>query len=168
MTTNFTDPDSQPSVPTIDIALTNWIQTVREFMRDHANLNRLIQGEEHSDRLIAWAIMDAIDDFNSTPPITFYGLTNFPSRYLLLRGTVIGLLESIGLLMTRNQLSFSDGGIQVGISDKTPLIQSWIQLFTNKYEEKKKQLKIAINIESGWGGGIHSEYLWTNGFYGGW
>jgi len=86
----------------------------------------------------------------------------------LLRGAVINLLESAGLLMTRNHLTFSDGGIQVGISDKTPLYHAWIQLFRNDYESKKLRLKVAINIEQAWGGGVHSEYLWTNGFYGGW
>jgi len=156
------------SVPSNDVALAQFIDTVRAFMRDYPELNRLIQGEEHSNRLIAWAIADAIDDFNTTPPMTSLGLTNFPSKHLLLRGTVINLLQSVGLLMTRNQLTFSDGGIQVGVSDKTPLIQSWIQMFTNSYEEKKNRLKIAMNIESGWGNGLHSEYLWTNGFYGGW
>ncbi len=149
------------------IALEQFVGNVRAYMRDYPELNRLIKGEEHSDRLIAFAAIDALDDFNSTPPMTQYQFTNFPSKALLLRGTVITLLESIGLLMTRNHLNFSDGGIQVGVSDKTPLIQSWIQLFTNKYEQKKDRLKIALNIEGGWGGGVNSEYLWTSGFYGG-
>lgn len=157
-----------PSVPSYNVALEQFIGIVRMFMRDYPALNRLIQGQEHSDRLIAWAIMDAIDDFNSTPPFTGYQLNSFPSKYLLLRATVISLLESIGLLMTRNHLTFSDGGIQVGVSDKTPLIQSWIALFTNKYEEKKIKMKIALNIENGWGGGVASEYSWCAGFYGGW
>ena len=151
-----------------NIALEQFVGLVRAFMRDYPELNRLIKGEEHSDRLIAWAVIDALDDFNTTPPMTAYQLHNFPSKHLLLRGTVISLLESVGLLMTRNHLTFSDGGIQTGgLSDKTPLIQSWIQLFTNKYEQKKDRLKVALNIEGGWGGGIHSEYLWTGGYYGG-
>lgn len=153
--------------PTQNLALEQFIGTVRLFMRDYPALNRLIAGEEHSDRMIAWAIVDALDDFNATPPMTNFGLTNFPSSSILLRGTVINLLQSVGLLMTRNHLTFSDGGLQVGVSDKTPLIQSWIQMFSNTYEEKKKQLKIAMNIEGGWGGGVHSEYSWVNGFYGG-
>lgn len=158
-----------PTFPESNLALRGFVSTVRAFMRDYPELNRLIKGEEHSDRLIAWAVLDALNDFNTTPPlITGFGLQNFPSPHILLRGTVISLLESLGMLMTRNHLTFSDGGIQVGISDKTPLIMNWIQLFTNKYEEKKKQLKIALNIEGGWGGGVHSEYLWMNGFYGGW
>lgn len=156
------------SVPNQNLALDQMIQIVRLYMRDYPELNRLIQGEEHSNRLIAWAIIDAIDDFNSTPPLTNLGLNNFPSRSLLLRGTVINLMESLGLLMTRNHLTFSDGGIQVGVSDKTPLIQSWIQLLSNKYEEKKQRIKIYMNIEGAWEGGVHSEYLWTSGFYGGW
>lgn len=158
---------SLADVPSNNIALEQFVGIVRAFMRDYPELNRLIKGEEHSDRLIAWAIIDAIDDFNTTPFLTRYTIINFPSKHLLLRGTVISLLESVGLLMTRNHLTFSDGGIKVGVSDKTPLIQSWIQLFTNKYEQKKTQLKIAINIENAWGGGLHSEYAWTSG-YGGW
>jgi len=153
--------------PSHDVALEQFIGTVRLFMRDYPALNRLIAGEEHSDRMVAWAVIDCLDDFNSTPPMTNYGLHNFPSMSILLRGTVINLLQSVGLLMTRNHLTFSDGGLQVGVSDKTPLIQSWIQMFSNIYEEKKKQLKIALNIEGGWGGGVHSEYAWVNGHYGG-
>jgi hypothetical protein len=158
-----------PVVPGFDVPTQQLINTVRMYLRDYPELNRLIQGVEHSDRMIAWAIADAIDDWNSTPPlIPAIQLQNVPSKSLLLRGIVISLLESIGLLMTRNHLTFSDGGIQVGVSDKTPLIQSWLQLIGNRYEEKKQKLKIAINIELGWGQGLHSEYLWTNGFYGGW
>lgn len=156
------------SFPESNIPIRQFVGTVRLFMRDYPELNRLIQGEEHSNRIISWAILDALDDFNTTPPlINGYQLDNFPSKSLLLRGTVISLLESLGQLMTRNQLTFSDGGIQVGISDKTPLLMSWIQMFTNKYEDKKLKLKIALNIEGGWGEGVYSEYSSIN-FYGSW
>lgn len=155
--------------PARKAAFAQMAQLVRMFMRDHAELNRLTQGVEHSDRLIFWAIADTIDDWNTTPPLIGpVDITNFPSRRLLVRGSVVSLLESSGLLMSRNHLTFSDGGIQVGVSDKTPLYQSWIQLFKNDYESKKLRLKVSMNIESAWGGGVHSEYLWTNGFYGGW
>lgn len=150
------------------LTLDSFVNQVRTFLRDYKELNRLIAGEESSNRQIVWAICDALDDFNSTPPFTRFTLFDFPSKSLLIRATVISLLESIGLLQTRNHLSFSDGGLQVGISDKTPFIQSWLQLFTNKYEEKKMRLKVAYNIESAWGGGIFSEYRFVNGFYGEW
>jgi hypothetical protein len=155
--------------PARQLAFTQVAQIVRAFLRDYPELNRLTRGVEHSDRLIFWAIADAIDDWNTTPPLIGpVDIGNFPSKHLLVRGTVITLLESLGLLMTRNHLTFSDGGIQVGVSDKTPLIHAWLQMFKNNYESKKLRLKVAINIENAWGGGVHSEYLWTNGFYGGW
>jgi hypothetical protein len=147
-------------LPNAQIPLNQFVHLVREFMRDYAELNRLVAGEESSDRQIAWAILDTLDDFNTTPP--------FPSRSLLLRGVVSTLLESIGLLQTRNHLQFSDGGITVGINDKTPYLQSWIQLFRGKYEDGKLKLKVAYNIESAWGGGIHSEFRFINNFYGEW
>jgi hypothetical protein len=155
--------------PSAALELNEFAQQVRHFMRDYPELNRLIKGEESSTRQIVWAIMDTLDDFNTTPPlIGTFTLSNFPSKSLLIRGVVCSLLESIGLLQTRNHLNFSDGGIQVGINDKTPFIQSWLQLLRNKYEDKVAKIKIAINIENAWGGGVHSEYRFVNNFYGEW
>lgn len=163
------NPEDGHGIPSLSLPLSSWVGVVRDYFRDYAELNRLIRGQEHSDRLIIWATMDAIDDFNTNPgPFTRYGLHNFPSKHLLLRGVAISLLESLGLLMTRNHLTFSDGGIQIASSDKTPLIQSWLAIIRTSYEEKKAQIKKQINIELGWGEGLASEYLWTNGFYGGW
>jgi hypothetical protein len=157
---------SAEDVPRSDAELNAFVQMVRLFLRDSPELNRLIAGVESSDRQIVWAIYDALDDFNTTPPFTRCDLSNYPSKSLLLRATTIALLESVGLLQTRNQLSFSDGGIQVGVNDKTPFIQSWLQLFRNSYEEKKQRIKVAMNIASGWGAGSHSEYVYVNSFYG--
>ena len=155
-------------LPKAGLELNRMAAQIRSFMRDYAELNRLIAGEESSPRQIVWAIFDALDDFNTTPPFTNFNLDTFPSKSLLVRGATISLLESIGLLQTRNHLAFSDGGLLVGVSDKTPFIQSWIQLFRNSYEEKKQRLKVAYNIESAWGGGIQSEYRFINNFYGEW
>lgn len=161
------DVDSS-DLPNANLELNSFVAQVRSFMRDYPELNRLIAGVESSNRQIVWAVYDALDDFNTSPPFTAFNLSTFPSKSMLVRGTVISLLESIGLLQTRNQLTFSDGGLQVGVSDKTPFIQSWLQLFGNKYEEKKLKLKVSYNIESAWGGGLHSEFRFINNFYGEW
>lgn len=150
------------------LELNNFINQVRLFIRDVPELNRLVKGVENSNRQIVWAISDTLDDFNTTPPFTRYGIIDFPSKSLLMRGTVSTLLESVGLLQTRNHLSFSDGGLTVGISDKTPFLQSWIQMFRGRYEDQKNRMKAHINIEQGWGGGVNSEYLFANNFYGWW
>lgn len=153
--------ESPPGVKVITIP--EFIDYIRRFMRDNPFLNRLTDGYESSDEDIMDAIEDAIDDFNQTPPfISTYNLRNPPPKSMLKRGVVICLLESLGLLDTRNSLQYSDGGLNVNI-DKTPAIQSWIQLFTNKYEEKKIRWKTACNIEGGLGqGGLSSEYTLVN------
>jgi hypothetical protein len=160
--------DDPSLAPSSNLELNNFVQQVRTFLRDYPETNRLVDGVESSNRQIVWALSDTLDDYNWTPPFSSYTLNSFPSKSLLIRGTVISLLESIGLLQTRNQLAFNDGGIQVGLNDKTPFIQAWLQLFRNSYEEKKMRLKIAQNIESAWDGGVFSEYRFVNNFYGEW
>lgn len=148
--------------------LLSTIALVRAKLRDFPELNRLIEGRETSDREIAFGIMEAIDDFNTTPPlIGNYNIENFPSTSLLIRGTIINVLESVGLLQTRNQMSYSDGqGVGVGISDKTPLLLNWIQLYQGQYEQKKFRLKQAINLNGALnGGGVPSEYVLINGYF---
>ena len=156
------------AIPNAHLQVDAVVNMVRLFTRDHPELNRLISGVESSNRQIAWALMDTLDDFNTEPPTTNYTIYNFPSMSLLVRGVTCSLLESIGLLQTRNHLSFSDGGIQIGVNDKTPFIQSWLQMFRNSYEDRKRKMKQAANIEGAWGGGVGSELKVINSFYGWW
>lgn len=144
------------------------IGIVRARLRDYPELNRLIAGHETSDRDIALALAEAVDDFNTSPPlIENYRLENFPSVSLLIKGAIIRVLESVGLLQTRNHLVYSDGqGIQVGVSDKAPQIMSWLNMFVNSYEQKKVRLKRALNLKGALNGSaVPSEYEYINGFY---
>jgi len=158
-------------IPGLSDQFNAFISMMRFWMRDQPALNRLIRGVEHSNRLIAWATVDFLSDFNSTPPplgqYTIEQLLDLGYTSLARRGTAIALIESVGLLQTRNQLNFSDGGINVGISDKTPQLQSWLQLFQSKYEQDKLKIKVSLNINQIIGeAGVHSEYYFVNGFYG--
>lgn len=150
----------------------SFIQTVRYFLRDFPQLNRIVKGEEHSNRMIAFAVLDFLSDFASTPPlIGYYTLEDICSMHMqsvALRGTVITLLQSVGMLQTRNQLNFSDGGISVGISDKSPLLMQWIRDFQTKYEQQKTQIKVSLNIGQLLvnRSGVSSEYFFVNGWYG--
>jgi hypothetical protein len=86
-----------------------------------------------------------------------------------LRGTVVALLQSLSMLQTRNHLQFSDGGISVAVSDKTPVLQSIWRDFQSKYEQEKMQKKVSLNIAqilSTTSVGVHSEYQFVNGWYG--
>lgn len=158
-------------IPGLSAKFNAFIHMMRLWMRDYPQLNRLIRGVEHSNRLIAWGILDFLSDFNQAPPplgqYTIEQLLDLGYSSLARRGTVIALIESAGLLQTRNQLNFSDGGINVGVSDKTPALQSWLQLFQSKYEQDKTKVKISLNIQGIMGeAGVSSEYAFVNGFYG--
>lgn len=154
------------SVKLMSTTMQAFVQTVRLYLRDHPQLNRLVAGEESSDRIIAWAVLDAIAEFNGTPHFTNYGLEELIARNqqaLLLRMTTTTLLESIGLLQTRNHLNYSNGGINVGVNDKTSMIMGWLQYFKSTTEQRKQQVKVSLNIESILGPnntGVHSE-LWS-------
>ena len=148
--------------------LVNLIALIRAKLRDYPELNMLVEGRETSDREIAFAIMEAVDDFNSTPPlISAYTVEDFPSVSLLIRGSIINVLESVGLLQTRNHMTYSVGqGVQVSVSDKTPMLMNWINLYTTQYENKKIRLKKALNLQGALNGtGVPSEYLYVNGYF---
>lgn len=145
------------------------VAMVRLYMRDYPELNRLIDGEESSPRMIAWAILDTLDDFNSMPPlIGAYTITNFPSKSLLRIGTVAHLMESISILATRNFISFSDGGTSVSFTARLPHLMNLMQMFRNQWEQKVLKLKVALNISQGFGAGVHSDYILTSSGYGPW
>jgi hypothetical protein len=154
-------------------ALVAHIQGVRLFMRDFAELNLLLRGEESSDRAITWATMDFLSDFNGTTPFSSFSLDDLFARnlmHLAVRGTVISLLQSLMIFYARNHLPFSDGGLSVGINDKAPLIMSMLNFFQSAYEQNKRMVKTAINIESimdSGPSGVHSDYLALTslGFY---
>jgi len=153
----------QPYDP--QLALRSHIEAVRLYMRDLAEFNLLLRGEESSDRMLVWATQDFLSDFNGTPPFTGYSLPELLSRNLqnlCVRGTVITLLQSVMILHSRNHLPFNDGGLSVSINDKAPVIQSMLHLFQSAYEQNKRQVKTALNVEqlldSG-PSGVHSDYF---------
>jgi hypothetical protein len=85
-----------------------------------------------------------------------------------MRMTVEALIESVGLLQTRNHINYSNGGINVGVNDKTPLLMNWLQYFKATTEQKLQRVKVAINIEGAMdtsGYGVHSELWAINGSY---
>jgi hypothetical protein len=146
------------------------VALVRTHIRDHPELNRLIAGNESSDRQIAMAILQTIDDFNNTPPlIDAVKLNDFPNIDLLIRGSLVRLLTSVAMLQTRNQLNYSDGkGVYVGVSDKSPMLMRWISLLDAGYQRDKKQLKLALNLRGALNGSsVSSEYSLINGLFDG-
>ena len=143
-----------------------FIQEVRNYLRDFSELNRLITGEESSSRMIGYAVDLALDEFNTTPPLMAYNISDFPSRVVLLHLTLIHLLTSVGILHSRNRLSYNDGGFSVDTETQDDRYQRWIQLLRSQVDPMLTRIKVALNIEGGWGAGVQSEYAWVHGWYG--
>ena len=60
------------------------VASVRAYIRDEANVNALLDGQETSDTLIELCAELALDDFNVTPPlIGNYTLDTHPSKLCL-------------------------------------------------------------------------------------
>lgn len=162
---------SLQGLPGITPTFRSFVQMVRGFTRDYPELNRIVAGEESTDRQIAWSVLDALADFNGTPHFTQMSLDELLQRNqhaLLLRMTVISLIEQVGLLQTRNHINYSVGGINVGVNDKTPLLMQWLQYFKASTEQMKQRVKVALNIEGILGpsnSGVFSEYWAVNGTY---
>jgi len=167
------DPQLQgtSSIPGLSDKFNAFINMMRLWMRDYPHLNRLIRGEESSNRLIAWAVVDFLSDFNGTPPLlgqyTIEQLMDMGFTSLCRYGTAVALIQSVGFLQTRNQLNFSDGGINVSIDDKSPLLLQWLDRMQIKYEQDKIKVKVSLNINGIIGEqGVNTEYYFINGFYG--
>lgn len=158
---------------TIDPVLRNTIGAiitlVRAKMRDYPELNRLTSGRESSDRDIALAMLLMIDQYNATPPLLdAEGIVNFPSKDLLVTGTMLQLIDGLILLKMRNQLSYSDGSTQQQ-TENPQLYQSYYNQQKQRYDQDKKQFKMAKNLADAMSTpqGVSSEYLAINmgGFF---
>jgi hypothetical protein len=162
---------SLEGIPQVTPMMRNFVAMVRLYIRDNPELNRLVRGEESNDRQIAWAVFDALSNFNGTPPLTNFIIDELLMRNqasLLLRMTVVALLESVALLQIRNHINYSNGGINVGVNDKAPMILQWLQYYKAYTEQMKLRVKVALNIETILGpsnSGVHSELWAVNATY---
>ena len=133
----------------------------------NAELNILNGGEiENTNIKILKYFQRAIRDLNSGTPITKYEIKNFPDEGLLVDGAVIFYLIANGILQMRNQLDYNDGGLAIGMFNKTGQYQSWAQFLLQSYHQNKlafKQGELARSLNAGFVG-IGSEF----GYFTGW
>jgi hypothetical protein len=161
MADEFSDLQGIPGVTRTAMAL---VGRIRSMTRDKPELNRLIGGKESSDRDILWALMDTVSTINLTPHPTSYSLEEMVQKNttpLLIDMTIIRLLEGVGLLQTRNHVSYSAGGQSLGVNDKTPLLQMWLKYYHSKTDQLLARVKVSWNLLSILGAdqaGVPSEY----------
>ena len=126
-------------------------EEVRAYLSDYPEENLLLDKEEFSDTSITLAMDLALSDFNSIPPRSGFSQVNFPSKGVLLYGTLWHLFLGRAALLARNHLTYSDGGLQIPVEERYELYMSLANTFQAMYKETASKLKINMNMEAGWG-----------------
>ena len=151
---------------TAPLEITQFVEEVRAYIRDFPELNRIIRGQETSNRMMEYCVWLSLDEWNTTPPFSSTTIARFPSRLLLLQLTICHILTSVGLLKSRNKMPYSDGGFSVDTETQDSSYQQWIQLLRSQANPRMMSIKIALNIAGGWGASVRSDYALIHGWYG--
>lgn len=128
------------------------VEEVRAYIEDFPANNHLLDNqEEFKDSQIEFAISLAVDEWNVLPPRSFVDVTSFPSKSLLLYGTLWKLFDGKAALLIRNTLSYSDGGLQIPIEERSELYRGLSADFREKFVTAATKLKTNMNLDEGWG-----------------
>lgn len=136
-----------------------YVDRLRKYLGDTAELNTLSGAEECSDIFLYHCLQDAMDEFNfEFIPETTYTITSIPSWNVLKLGAVIQILIGKGILSARNTLSYSDaGGVTIQDYDTYGRYINFYNLLINKYMRSVQSMKVSSNVDSCYGG-VSSEY----------
>ena len=125
---------------------------VREYLQDYDAQNLLLDKEEFSDTYIELCMDLAASEYNSIPPVAIgSSLENFPSKALLLYGTCWMMFQGRAALAARNNLTYSDGGLQIPVEEKFELYNQLASSFQAIFQSSAQKFKASVNMESGWG-----------------
>ena len=131
-------------------------ETLRAYLKDREALNRLLNYEQEStdDELDLYINM-AVSFLNTIPPaVVVYGVDGFPLSALLIHQATIECLISNGIVNTRNELTYNNGGLTVKVADGDKYLKWLQQLYrvTDREIDYMKQMKISANINACYGG----------------
>jgi len=151
---------------TSDEYVNQYTDNLRDFLRDFKATNQLISDEETGDMFLRWAILNAVEMFNITPPLLGNWDISLIPESMIIKKAAATVLESAAILYTRNQLPYVDpGGTSISFGSQGPGYQTLAQLFHAQWDQMIRSYKVARNIEDSWGRGVHSEYFWIQGGY---
>lgn len=133
------------------------IDEVQEIIRDKPELNRLLDGTEFTSTVISIAMDLAVSAYNSMPPLGMTTIGNFPSKSLLLEGTLWKMFSGQAALKARNTMNYSDGGLTIPIEEQYQMYAQIAELYGQSFQMNARNLKTHLNIEQGWGE-VFSDY----------
>jgi len=137
--------------------------TLRSFIRDKPELNRLLLGNtESTDSELRQCLAMALIDWNaSPPPLGEVDLGTHPNKLLLIQQAAVQALQSASIWHSREHMPSSDGGTSGDDHAKAEEYAMAINRYQQDYEKKKSDLKTSINIAQSLGKmGVRSEYSW--------
>lgn len=148
------------------MTLVEYRAALRAFVKDNTLVNRLLKfTEENTDDEMDLYINMAIGFLNFIPPfIGSYTVETFPFATLVIHQATIECLISNGIVNSRNDLTYNNGGVTVKISDGDRYLRQLQQLYrlTDMEIKAYTQIKIALNIDGGFGG-VSSPYAYLHG-----
>lgn len=127
------------------------VDMIRKYLSDYPINNYLIEGEEMDDTYLTMCMGFAMDSFNNMSPKSAYSIQSMPSSSILLYATCYHAYQGKALLLARNTMQYSDGGLQIPIEERSELYTNLANVFNTQFQTAAKQLKIELNIEAGWG-----------------
>jgi hypothetical protein len=128
------------------------VDQVREFLQDYEEQNLLLDKAEFTDTFVELCMQLAVSEFNSIQPIAITAsLNGFPSMGILLYGTCWMMFQGRAALAARNNLTYSDGGLQIPVEEKFELYTQLAATFREMFQDGAQKYKISANMESGWG-----------------
>lgn len=149
----------------------NCMQKLKLFVQDEISKNELLEQLEYSQQQYALALELSVQRLNVIPPYSSWTLSNYPKyfEYLVCHlGGVGHLLRSTSIEQLRNQLTYTDGNIHVGLKDKHQFYLNAGNLFLADFDKMGQQVKIQVNNDSAWGD-VNSPYASLgSGYWGGW
>lgn len=127
------------------------VDEVQEILRDKPEFNHLLDDKEFSPTVITLAMDLAISAYNTLPPVSATNIHNFPSKSLLLEGTIWKMLAGQAALKARNHMSYSDGGLSIPVEEQFPMYAQLVEMYGQSFLMNARNLKTHLNIEQGWG-----------------
>lgn len=138
------------------------ITEIRTFMRDFPEYHVLVDGQLFKDSEIMTAVGQVVNSFNRiNPPLGEYTAENFPDMYLLTLGVTAWLFDSEANRQLMEQLTYQDGNIHHGITDKTQLYRQAAATMKNDFNQMAREIKMQLNINGiydGSGLGVRYRY----------
>ena len=146
--------------------LETYRNSLRAFIKDQSTKNRLLNfAQENTDDELDLYLNMSLGFLNVIPPyVGSYSFATFPIPLLLIHQATIECLISNGILNSRNDLTYNNGGITVRISDGDKYLKhlQWLTRIADQAINSLIKIKIALNIEGGFGG-VNSPYAYLHG-----